>query len=190
MAADGDRLWVTNWQHNSVSQVDVRSGKPVGTLTAGPAPVTGEQGVASVAVGAGSVWVVRGDLDSVYRIDPKTGHVQAKIDVGLTPTSASFSDGALWVLNLQGNSVSRIDPATNHVTATITTQAEPAYAAAAGGAVWVTNFDGDSLTRIDPATNHTREVKVCFGPAGIAAAGTTLWVACPQSHQLVQLTAS
>lgn len=68
--------------------------------------------------------------------------------------------------NLQGDSVSRIDPVTNHVTATIATQAEPACSTAAGGAVWVTNFDGDSLTRIDPATNHTREVKVCFGPAG------------------------
>jgi YVTN family beta-propeller protein len=189
MAADGSSLWVTNWQHNTVSQVDSSSGKPLRTVTAGPAPVTGEQGVSSVAVGDGSVWVVRGDTDTVYRIDPKTGRTQARISVGLTPTSATFADGSLWVLNLQADSVSRIDPATNHVTATITTQAEPASATTAAGAVWVTNFDGDSLTRIDPATNHTREVKVCFGPAGIAATGNTLWVACPQAHQLVRVTA-
>ena len=189
MAIDGDSLWVTNWQHNSVSHVDARNGRPLGTVTAGPAPLAGEQGVSSVAVGDGSVWVVRGDTDTVYRIDPGDGHVQARVGVGLTPTSAAFGAGSLWVLNLQGNSVSRIDPATDHVTATITTQAEPAYAATAGGAVWVTNFDGDSLTRIDPATNHTRQVKVCLGPAGIAAAGNTLWVACPNAHQLVRVTA-
>jgi streptogramin lyase len=55
--------------------------------------------------------------------------------------------------------------------------------------VWVTNFDGDSLTRIDPATNHTREVRVCLGPAGIAATRDAVWVACPSAHQLVRLTA-
>lgn len=189
MAVDGTSLWITNWQHNSVSRVDARTGKALGTVTGGPAPTAGEQGVAAVAAGEGSVWVVRGDTDTVYRVNPKSGHVQAAIQVGLTPTSATFGEGSLWVTNLQGNSVSRIDPVTNRVTATITTQAEPAYAAAAGGAVWVTNFDGDSLTRIDPATNHTREVKVCFGPAGIASSGATLWVACPNAHQLVRITA-
>jgi YVTN family beta-propeller protein len=189
MAEDGTSLWVTNWQHNSVSEIDASSGKPLRTFTAGPVPESAEQGVSAVAVGNGSVWIVRGDTDAVYRIDPKTGRVQARVSTGLTPVSATFGDGSLWVTNLQGNSVTRIDPATNHVTATITTQAEPAYATTAGGAVWVTNFDGDSLTRIDPATNHTREVKVCFGPAGIAATGNTLWVACPQAHQLVRLTA-
>jgi len=188
MAAEGHNLWVTNWQRNSVSEVDATTGKPLTTVTAGRAPEGSEQGVAAVAFGNRSVWVVRGDLNSVYRIDPGNGRVQATIGVGLTPVSAAFGEGSLWVTNLQGNSVSRINPATNRVTATITTQAEPAYSAAAGGAVWVTNFDGDSLTRIDPATNHTREVRVCVGPAGIAAAGDAVWVACPNAHQLVRVT--
>ena len=190
MAVDGPSLWITNWEHNSVSQVDAGSGRPMGTVTGGPAPVPGEQGVAAVAVGSGSVWIVRGDRDTVYRVDPKNGRLQAVIHVGATPTSAAFGEGSLWVANLDGNSVSRIDPATNRVTATITTQAAPAYAAAAGGAMWVTNFYGDSLTRIDPATNHTRQVKVCFGAAGIAADGNTLWIACPRTHHLVRVTAS
>jgi YVTN family beta-propeller protein len=189
MAADGDRLWVTNYQHNSVSQVDARTGKPLGTITAGPAPSGGEQGVSAVAVGGGSLWAVRGDLNTVSRIDPDDGRIQATIDVGATPVSAVFGDGALWVLNFQGNSVSRIDPATNRVTATISTQSEPAYAAVAGGAVWVTNFGGDSLTRIDPATNHTRRLRVCTGPAGVATDAHALWVACPSDRELVRVPA-
>lgn len=189
MAVDAGSLWVTNWQHNSVTQIDAATGRPGRTVTAGPPPSGGEQGVSAVAVGDGSVWVVRGDLNRVYRVDPANGRVEATIDVGATPVSASFGEGSLWVTNLQGNTVSRVDPATNRVIATIAAQTEPAYAVAAGGAVWVTNFGGDTVTRIDPATNRTREVLVCLGPAGLAAAGDAVWVACPNSRQLVRIPA-
>ena len=188
VATDGRILWVTNYQRNTVSRVLAPTAAAHGSITAGGKPTGGQQGVSAVAAGGGSVWVVRGDLNSVYRVDPATGRVQARISVGATPVSASFGEGSLWVTNFQGNSVSRIDPGTNRVTATITTQAEPAYSTAAGGAIWVTNFGGDTVSRIDPATNRARGVRVCIGPAGLAATEHEIWVACPQAHQLVRLT--
>jgi len=60
VAVDGGRIWVTNWQRNTVSGVDAASGRVVATLKAGPPPRGGGQGVSAAIAGAGSIWVVRG----------------------------------------------------------------------------------------------------------------------------------
>jgi YVTN family beta-propeller protein len=170
-----------------VSGVAAASGRVVATLKAGQPPRGGDQGVSAAIAGAGSIWVVRGDENAVYRIDPATGRTVSRIPVGDTPGPGTFAAGSVWITNLTGNSVSRIDPATNRVVATIATGVQPAYAVGNGGAVWVTDFGGDGLTRIDPATNRTRDVRVCYGPAGLAATAGALWVACPSAHELVRV---
>jgi serine/threonine-protein kinase len=57
-------LWVVNEGGNSVSRIDPKAGKVVGSpIRVGKTPV-------GIAAGAGSVWVTNNASDTVTRIDP------------------------------------------------------------------------------------------------------------------------
>jgi virginiamycin B lyase len=99
----------------------------------------------------------------VSRIDPKTGEVVAKIEVGRGAGGIAVdeSSGAVWVAGLslgnklEDNKLSRIDPETNRVVAEIPiSPGGGATSVAVGeGAVWAQSDDG-KLLKVDPATNE------------------------------------
>jgi virginiamycin B lyase len=111
-----------------------------------------------LAVGEGAVWVT--DIgNDVWRIDPASNAVVAKIPVGSLPAALTVAYGSVWVTDIGTGTLSRIDAATNRVTATINVgqsngSAEGAESiVAGGGAVWVGNDIDNKLYRIDPSTN-------------------------------------
>jgi DNA-binding beta-propeller fold protein YncE len=53
----------------------------------------------------------------VYRIDPLTNQVMARIAVRDRPRHIASDSNAVWVISTTGNSLTRIDPTTNQVTA-------------------------------------------------------------------------
>jgi virginiamycin B lyase len=59
------------------------------------------------------------DTDTLFRIDPTTGHIVATIKVGLNPEGVVATPTAVWVANHHDGTVSRIDPATNAVVASV-----------------------------------------------------------------------
>ena len=137
-----------------------------GTLEAS-FPVGGNP--ASLAVGAGAVWALNADDETVTRIDLRS-HGERTFGTGGIPVDLAAGDGSLWVVNgtrtrasavfPAAMSVSRLDPATDLPLATIAlppgTAAEPpsSYQIAVGArGVWVIDADG-SVSRIDPATNR------------------------------------
>lgn len=109
LASDVRYVWVANIDGGKVTRIDVttNSAKNVDT-SIGPAAVT---------TGAGSLWVTH-YVPEVWRIDPDTTRVQAKIhlDAGTT-RGIAFGGGKVWVSTEAG--VVAIDPATNKVTQTI-----------------------------------------------------------------------
>jgi serine/threonine-protein kinase len=92
-------------------------------------------------------------VDSVWRIDPGTGRVLAKIPTGTDPGSVAIGEGSVWVTNYTSNTVSRIDPVTNRAV-TIRVGRGPYGVAIGQGSAWVVNKLGRSVSRIDPSSNR------------------------------------
>ncbi len=142
------------------------------TIDVGPNAVT-----SSILYADGSVWItaygVEGgdgvDKAMVFRIDPATNGIVARIPVDATPTweigggGIASGDGSIWVtgsgrLPGQGSGavLDRIDPVTNEVVATMFLGGSfGADVVVDDSGVWVLIFDTDTSTevlRLDPAT--------------------------------------
>ena len=92
---------------------------------------------------AGSLWV-SSETGFVYRVDPSTMKVLAKIAVGQNPLASAVSGSQLWVPNIDSGTVSVIDLVAATVTGTESTGPQPIAAVVGGGSAWVTSeLDGD-----------------------------------------------
>jgi YVTN family beta-propeller protein len=131
--------------------------------------------VRPAAVGFGSVWVVDA-AGLVARVNPTTGKVIAKVQVGTNATAIAAGEGAVWVASPLDDTVSQIDP-TNAVT-TIPVGHGPSGLAVGAGAVWVTDRYDDTVQRIDPKTGSVvTTIPVGSSPEAVAVAAGAVWVA-------------
>jgi len=108
-------------------------------------PVMG--GPLGLGAGCGSVWVTTENGTVLYRIDPATDKVVARIDVGQAMCGTpAFGFGRVWVpdCNFGPHGLVVVDPATNHVVRTLADQVAGSVGIGAGS-VW-------AGPRIDPAT--------------------------------------
>ena len=155
-------------------------------LQQGPAPqVSRLQGFhASGFVAAdGSLWVSEYDLSHVLRIDPQTGRVRARINVGGSPGTLLAANGVVWIHDWERGRLIQVDPRTDRVAKTLGLDQINGDVAFAAGALWTVG-DRMVLQRVDPeAAKVTRRIPL-GGTATIptdvpilAAAGDTLWVA-------------
>jgi len=125
------------------------------------------------------------DHDSVVRVDPASGRVQAVVRVGPDPLLMEVASGHVWTLNLGDGTLSRIDPATNR--ATTMSIGVVAGVTGDGDDLWVA-VDGSTLGRIDGATGEERaSIRLGAQPlfalrdAGFLAVGEgTIWLTVPQ----------
>jgi DNA-binding beta-propeller fold protein YncE len=149
--ADG-YVWVasTDGGVSTISKIDPGSGSVVDVLRAPPVQASGD----------GSLWAV-GD-DSVVRLDPASGAVQATIPI--ERASRVFVDGpTAWVLVMPSSSdpdlfypiagtaaVTRIDTATNRVVGEplLLEDLQPLALTARDGLAWVGDFYGGKVTRV------------------------------------------
>lgn len=134
----------------------------------------------AVSVGEGAVWVMK-EGTRVLRIDPATGKIVKRIDVGFSigserPCGIDAGEGGVWVTSFEGHVV-RIDPETNEAAAVVDLL-DPSCVAAGAGGVWVTSSSNGTVTRIDPATNEiVDELPVGSFPEGVAVGAGSIWVA-------------
>jgi hypothetical protein len=106
------------------------------------------------------------------RIDPVTGTVLGRFDVGASATAVAVGEGAVWVVDEQEQKVVRVDPSSGRVVAKIAVGKEPAAIAVGEGGIWVADSADGIVERIDPATNSVvARIRVQEGVALVAAAG-------------------
>jgi acyl-coenzyme A thioesterase PaaI-like protein len=116
-----------------------------------------------------AVWVGvwRGERNAhVFRIDPHTNRVVARVPVRGLPGKMAAGGGSLWVtadVNHGAAILQRIDPGTNRVAATVRLPTDRLGPVAAGrGAVWVVLMGGESwaraIARIDPKTTEVTRI--------------------------------
>jgi DNA-binding beta-propeller fold protein YncE len=191
LALGGTALWVALGPRALVARIN-----PARNVVASPMPALGK-GVgclspsASVAVGAGSVWLACQDVD-LGRFDPSTRRgSRVGLDCGLLTSSSSvtpkFSDlafglGSLWVVNQTANSVTRLDPSTcQKLGDPITVGQKPTAIAVGPKTLWIANFHDDTVTRLTftgrdvPPTLQT--IPVGDGPVDVAVGDGSTWVA-------------
>lgn len=125
------------------------------------------------------------DHDSVVRIDPTSGVVEAIVPVGPDPLLMDVASGQVWTLNLGDGTLSRIDPATNQ--ATTIRIGETVGMISVGEDLWVA-VDGSRLARIGGATGK-EETSLRLGDrrlfglrdAGFLAVGEgAIWLTVPK----------
>ena len=132
-----------------------------------------------VAAGAGSIWAVSPNRQTVSRLDQATRHIGQEIDVGAGPTGIAYSPigRAVWVANSLDGTVSRIDPGTNREVDRIPVGNVPVAIAVGFGSVWITNVGDRSVTRLDARSGDLiKTIETDDVGRGIAVGGGAVWV--------------
>ncbi len=154
-------------------RVDPASGEVLATI-----PVPGN--ATGVAVGGGAVWVVSTlEPITIYRIDPTTKRVAARIDTGHTASGVLvYREPYLWAANKDGY-LTRIDSRNN--LARLFEVGSPEWPAlvAEGNAIWISAPLDNIVARFDPATGTVSRTVGTGGsrPQGFAFVGNDIWVA-------------
>jgi YVTN family beta-propeller protein len=178
LAAGFDSVWVPLCGDRALARIDAKTAKVTATIPTGVADSEG-----SIAVGAGSVWLITDPKGTLGRFDPATNKLVAEIYLPPGSYGMAFgpsgADAALWVTSTDGNVVSRVDPQTNLVAESIAVGKAPRFITVGEGGVWTLNQGDGTVSRIDPKTNKvvaTIEVGVPGGGGEIAAGEGSVWV--------------
>ena len=129
-------------------------------------------------VGAGSLWVLGDALDRrLWRLDRRSGRIQATIELGFAPTSVEVANGIVWITDAVRDRIVPLDPEDNEALAGIRVGRGPSGVAAGAGAVWVANTLDGSLSRVDPRTRRVvATIDVGGAPRGVAVGAGSVWV--------------
>jgi YVTN family beta-propeller protein len=129
LAVGAGAVWIADYDHGLVEEVDPSSGADLGTTHVGDGP-------AAIGVGDGAVWVANSLDNTVSRIDAASGTAGAAIPVGNDPVALAVNGRSVSVANEYASSVSRIDARRNAVVQTTAIGGGPTALAAAGGRIW------------------------------------------------------
>ena len=131
-----------------------------------------------LGVGAGSLWVLGDALDRrLWRLDSRTGRIEATIHLGFPPTSVAVAGGSAWVTDELHDRVVPIDASDNRVLPAVPVGSGASGVAAGSGSVWVANTIDGTISRIDPrARRVVGTVDVGGLPRAIAADRHSVWV--------------
>jgi len=153
---------------NSAASISVQDGRVAAAIPVGDRPT-------SVAVGAGAVWTLNADDQTISRIDLSTHQVRS-IGIGAIPKDIAIGAGAVWVGSQRSSerpstmtTLLRLEPSSGAVTRRIELPrigpVVTGFGESAGGsvigvarnAVWVVDPDL-TVSRIDPATGKVATV--------------------------------
>lgn len=131
-----------------------------------------------LAVGAGSLWVLGDALDRrLWRLDARTGTIEATIRLGFPPTSVTVADGKAWITDGLSDRVVPVDAAGDRLLAPVPVGRGAGGIATGAGSVWVTNTLDGTLSRIDPRTRRVvSTVDVGGMPRAVAVGRGSVWV--------------
>jgi YVTN family beta-propeller protein len=145
LSADRHSIWIPLCGPTpQLAQIDQKTRRLAKVFPVGP-----PAGEGSLAIGAGSLWLVTDKTGSLARIDPATGEVIHVIQLPAGSYNPVFAKGMLWVTHVDGADVSVVDPRTNSVVSTVAVGPNPRFTAAGAGAVWTLNQGDGTLSRIN-----------------------------------------
>ena len=179
-----------------LGRVARRPALALGVLAAAAAVVAGAIGLALVVrddpAAAGPTTSL--DVDSLQRIDPRTGRLAATVPLGSTVSRVAVGGGSAWALDWDSR-YRRVSVATNEAVGTGTTAGLASGIAVGFGSVWIANREGSTattgtITEVDPRTGRARRVipvavtqrvpsEPTFGDVVADPSSRSVWVASP-----------
>ena len=189
IAPDGKTAYVTSYTANTVTPIDLATGKAGHPIAAGNGPA----GIAITPDGKTAYVTDAGTSPighTVTPIDLVTGKAGGPITVGGGPQAIAITpDGKMaYVTNAGaivtgqtgaiGNTVTPIDLATGRALPPITVGNAPIAIAISGGTAFVANQGSESVSTIDLATRTSgAAIALAGAPQSIAFSGEDAWVA-------------
>jgi virginiamycin B lyase len=134
-------VWVSS-EDGTVGELDPATGSLTRAIAAGA-------DADFVGFSPGSVWVSNYRTEYLWRLDPATGAVAAKLKIGGGGAQGVDFDGSsLWVAMYNPGQVVRVDPATGRVQRRVVVGGKPRGVVVAAGSVWVANSTSGTVSRI------------------------------------------
>jgi DNA-binding winged helix-turn-helix (wHTH) protein len=121
--------WISSQRDDTITTVST-SGEAE-TFDVGPGP-------SGIAVTEDAVWVAHFWNDELWRLDPDTKQVVARIPVGQGAYDVKAGLGAIWVTSVDSRTITRVDPQTNSVSATFQLTFPAQKLAIGDDTVWAT----------------------------------------------------
>jgi YVTN family beta-propeller protein len=134
-------LWVMTAFTSRIERIDPKTRSVLDNISLERIGQTHWRG-AALAVGAGAVWTQAVVTETLWKIDPATGHFAGRVQLGHLPLGVAFGEGAGWVVASDGTLL-RVDPNSETVVRTIrlgvyaAQESDSAPLAVGQGAVWV-----------------------------------------------------
>lgn len=146
-------IWVTATDTATLLRIDPTTVKVVGRLTG----FGDDESWMPVTIGDGSVWVYRitNGQGVVYRIDPYTNQIVARIRVGhpnvAWPNGYIVDAGGYVWIGDAGSTLSVVDPRTNRVVAWFTLPETTNEVEYGDGSIWISLYDHSRVYRLKPS---------------------------------------
>jgi streptogramin lyase len=135
-----------------------------------------------------SLWVASRHGNLVYRLDPASGQVIAKVGVGDEPSYLADDGHALWVTEFGAGALARIDPATNAVEQVPLPGAPAGPPVVGAGRVW--QVVGGTIVAIDASSKKIVGTISVNAEAGFAVIGGFVWVGLPNGQGIQRFSAT
>lgn len=177
-----DSVWIST-ARGALARVDLGVGR-LRAMVRLPGKATGE-----LAAGSRGVWIAE-SLLGVYRIDPTTNRVSARIEVGprkrgLAVDRPLVARGSILAIGSRtrnnvltgARGFARIDPRRNRLKSVTPLPAGPLAVTFAKGSLWVARVGGSAVERIEPSTGRVSERLPAEDVRALAVAGGRVWTA-------------
>jgi len=173
-------MWVTNTSSNSVTRLDLESGRSLGSYPAGAAPE-------GIVIARGSAWVANGGDGSVTRLD-SSGNRTANAQVGSGPVQLAAAPEGVWVTVSKENKIVELSFGSGQPTGReVAIDGTPRGIAfePGRGELWVSASAANQLVVVDPAeAKIVKRVEVPDDPREVRLGFGAIWVTNAMAHQV------
>ncbi len=168
-------LWVPDCGAGAIARLDLKTSKPVATLTLGASAAEPQ-----IAITADSAWAFTDNHGTLSRIDPEQNEIVSQMRLPVDCNSVTLADTALWIVCPAENQIYRINPEKDIVEKHIDVSARPRALTFGENSLWVLCLKDGKVDRIDPKTNKiTKTIELGIAGSaggGIAIGSGSVWV--------------
>jgi DNA-binding SARP family transcriptional activator/DNA-binding beta-propeller fold protein YncE len=186
LALDARSVWVATGGFGTVVRIDRRLERVADRIELGDPGDPVVPAVSSIGVSDGRVFA--GAFGGLAVIDPASGEISRKIDLGQSPAlQIAAGAGAVWS-TLLTRRAKRVDARSGKETAEFYAGTFAIATALDRSALWLAGADGGQLWKIDPVTGATLlTARAGHGADAIALGSGSLWIAGPNDHTLIRV---
>jgi virginiamycin B lyase len=168
-----DTLLVPAASGDAIERIDLKTGQKRESL-AGV-----KQACAGAVTAFKSLWVSDCATGSITRMEPKSGKVEATLNIGAGKVRSGLvaTSDSVWAMTDNKTTLSRIDPDSNSVVGEVRIAASCNAMLFAEQSIWVVCPMEDELLRVNPLTNLVEQrIKVAAKPTSVASGDGSMWV--------------